>query len=585
MSAAPLAVDAAQAESTPQERPPHTYRWVELILILVAVGISALAYALVGIGTQDTVPANVYEYTGWLLALGLFLHLLTWWRAKYADPIITPVAVLLNGLGLAMIFRIDQTTLGREHPTHAAQNQLIWMTLGCILACVVIFFLRDHRILRRWIYLFGLAGIVLLLLPMVPGLGKEVYGARIWIHIGSNSFQPGEIAKICMAIFFAGYFNTYRDQLTLAGKKILGLRLPRLRDCGPMAIALVCAFAVLVVEKDLGTALLFFGMFVAMLYIATGIKTWIVIGLAAFGAVAFLASRIFTHVQQRVDGWLHALDPEQYDKKVGNSYQLVQGMFGMAQGGLGGTGLGKGRPQIVPFANSDFIYTSLGEELGMVGLFAILVLYLIFVQRGFKTALKLRDGFGSLLAAGLAFAVALQVFTVVGGVTRLIPLTGLTLPFMAAGGSSLIANWIILGLLLRISDSARRPLSELPAGSLRAAPVTSENPIVSERAAARASADSGMLPAVAEDAPGSAAQPGGPWSQAAQAGSGLGDPYGTPDPQEDMATEAFPALRARAQHRLDEQGYEQRGHDQSPAENYDPYSSPQETNPDGGENR
>ena len=473
MSVATWNVDAGEEQGTyrnanaqpPQTKGPRTYRIAELFLILLAIAVSAGAYALVGLGTDKQIPANVIEYSVWLAALSIILHAVTWWRAKYADPVIVPIAVLLNGLGLAMIFRLDQAK-----NTHVAVNQLIWMTLGVLLATATVIFVRDHRILRRWTYTFGLAALLLLLLPLIPGLGKTINGARIWIHLGPFSFQPGELAKIFLAIFFAGYLVTFRDQLTAAGKKFLGLSFPRLRDTGPIAIAWVASVGILVFQRDLGTSLLFFGLFVAMLYIATNKKSWILIGLTLFVAGAVVASQMFSHVNQRLSGWLNALSPEEYNKSPGGSYQLVQGLFGMAKGGLVGTGLGEGRPNVVPYAESDFIYASLGEELGLIGLFVILILYVILFQRGFKTASELRDGFGTLLLAGLSFTVALQTFIVVGGVTRLIPLTGLTTPFLAAGGSSLVANWIIIGLFLRASDNARRPAEELATGVLRVAP-------------------------------------------------------------------------------------------------------------------
>lgn len=467
MSYAPDAPALSPAATTPQRhRSPQALRISELLLTALAVVISAGAYALVGLGSEQTVPANVYQYAGWLAALALALHLIVWWRARYADPVLVPLAVLLNGLGLAMIYRIDvaKTAAGRE--SNAAVSQLIWMTLGIILCALVIAFLRDHRMLRRYTYLTGLAALVLLMLPLVPGLGKTINGARIWIGIGGMSFQPGEIAKICLAIFFAGYLVSFRDQLVLAGPKFLGMQFPRPRDLGPIIIAWVASVGILVLQRDLGTSLLFFGLFVAVLYVGTGKKAWIFLGLGMFTAGALIASRIFSHVQQRLDGWLDALNPDMYNREIGGSYQLVQGLFGMAKGGLTGAGLGNGRPHIVPYAESDFIYASLGEELGLVGMFAILLLYVVLFERGMKIAQQLRDGFGTLLATGLSFTIALQCFIVIGGVTRLIPLTGLTTPFLAYGGSSLIANWIIIGLMLRMSDNARRPAEEFQTGVL-----------------------------------------------------------------------------------------------------------------------
>lgn len=442
---------------------PRTYRLAELGLLTLAIAVATSAYALVGLGVEDTIPANVYGYAAWLAALGVILHIIVWIKAKYADPVLVPIAVLLNGLGLAMIYRVD---LGRDEYLGSAMTQLVWMSLGVGLAIVVIFVVRDHRWLRRYTYVSGFAALVFLLLPLIPGIGKTINGARIWIGVGPLSFQPGEIAKILLAIFFAGYLVTYKDQLVAAGPKILGIRFPRLRDFGPIVVAWVASVGVLVFERDLGTSLLFFGLFVAMLYVATSKVSWIILGLGFFSAGAVAATFLFSHVGQRVSGWLNALTAEEYNKTPGGSYQLVQGLFGMSNGGLIGTGFGEGRPNMVPYAESDFIYASFGEEIGLAGLFVILLCYLFIFQRGIRTAQQLRDGFGTLLATGLSFTIALQVFVVVGGVTRLIPLTGLTTPFLAQGGSSLIANWMIIALLLRISDNARRPVEEFHTGVL-----------------------------------------------------------------------------------------------------------------------
>jgi len=299
-------------------------------------------------------------------------------------------------------------------------------------------------------------------LDLTSIIGKNINGARIWIGLGPLSFQPGEIAKIALAIFFAGYLVTARDSLSLVGRKILFIQFPRGRDLGPILVAWVASLGVLVFERDLGTSLLFFGLFVALLYVATERTSWVIVGLGLFIGGAFTAWTLFGHVQARVDAWLHPLDPDVYNRVFGSSQQLVQGLFGMASGGLLGTGLGEGRPDIVPYAESDFIVASIGEELGLTGLFALLILYGLIVERGMRTAIGVRDGFGKLLAGGLSFSMALQCFVVAGGVTRVIPLTGLTMPFLAYGGSSLLSNWMIIGLLLRISDSARRPPAEQP---------------------------------------------------------------------------------------------------------------------------
>jgi cell division protein FtsW (lipid II flippase) len=460
--------------TTVTEHVPRTRRNVELVLLLLAVGLAMGAYGLVGLALDGVWPPGLLGYGLGLGALALGLHVVVRWRARYADPVLVPIATLLNGLGLAVIHRLDVAE-GLSGPGAFAPKQLVWTTIGVTLAGAALVVLPDHRVLRRYTFTAMVAGLVLLLLPLVPLLGTTINGARIWIRLGPLSFQPGELAKIVLTVFFAGYLVTHRDTLSLAGRNVLGLQLPRARDLGPILIAWLASLGVLVLERDLGTSLLFFGIFVAMLYVATQRVSWIALGLALFVGGAVLAWSLFGHVQSRVQAWLDPLAPTVYDAEVGGSYQLVQGLFGMANGGLLGTGLGQGRPDIVPYAESDFIVAAVGEELGLAGLFAVLVCYLILVERGLRTAIGVRDGFGKLLAGGLAFAVALQCFVVAGGVTRVIPLTGLTMPLLAYGGSSLVANWVIVGLLLRISDSARRPAPQAPRAPL---PETGETQVV-----------------------------------------------------------------------------------------------------------
>jgi cell division protein FtsW (lipid II flippase) len=439
---------------------PHRVRagrGTELGLLLLALAIGIGGYVLVGIGTQDRVPPDVLGYGVGLAALAFGMHAALRWRAPYADPVILPIAVALNGVGLAMIYRLDFAYRAKGRVGDFAEKQLVWTALSMALAAAVIILLRDHRTLRRYTYTAMVVGLALVALPLVPRLGVTVNGARIWVRVGSVGLQPAELAKIVLAVFFAGYLVTHRDTLALAGPKLAGLQLPRARDLGPILIVWGASLAVLVLERDLGTSLLFFGLFVAMLYLATERLSWVVIGLLLFLVGAWFVATTFSHVGARFDAWLHAFDPAVFDKAVGGSGQLVRGLFGLASGGLFGTGWGQGRPDLVPYAESDFIVASLGEELGLTGLFALLMCYLVLAQRGLRTAIGVRDGFGKLLAGGLAFVVAFQTFVVVGGVTRLIPLTGLTTPFLAYGGSSLLANWIIVALLLRISDEARRP--------------------------------------------------------------------------------------------------------------------------------
>jgi len=436
---------------------PGTRRGFELLLIVGAVGISTGAYALVGLALGGELPVRLVAVSGGLLGLGLLLHLVIRLVAPYADPVMVPIALLINGLGLVMIHRLD---LAEDPATSLAVRQLGASAIGIFAAAVVLVVLRDHRRLRGRTYTAMVVGLVLLLLPLVPGIGRTVNGATIWIDLGVTTFQPAELGKIAIVVFFAGYLVVARDTLSLVGPKVLGLRLPRARDLGPILVAWVASVGILVFERDLGTSLLFFGIFVAMLYVATERVSWIVIGMALFAGGCVVAWRLFDHVQQRVSTWLDPFDPERIEAR-GGSYQVVQGLYGMADGGLLGTGLGRGSPEIVPFAESDFIVAALGEELGLAGLFGIFMLYAILVQRGIRTAIGVRDGFGKLLACGLSFAIAMQVFVVAGGVTRVIPLTGLTMPFLAYGGSSLLGSWIVVALLLRVSDLARRP--DLPA--------------------------------------------------------------------------------------------------------------------------
>jgi len=333
----------------------------------------------------------------------------------------------------------------------------MWMTLGVALFVLVLVVLRDHRRLQAFTYTAGFAAIVLLLMPLLPVIGSTVNGSRIWIRIGPLGFQPGEVAKVLLVVFFAGYLVLHRDALALAGRRFVGIDFPRGRDLGPILTMWLISLGVLVFQRDLGSSLLFFGLFLVMLYVATERPGWLVVGAAMFAAGAYAAYLALGHVQARVDAWLHPFDPEN------NTYQLVQGMYGMAWGGLIGRGLGQGDPTITPLGFSDFIIASIGEELGLTGVMAVLLLYGLIVERALRTALVCRDAFGKLLAVGLGVVFALQVFVVIGGVTRLIPLTGLTTPFLSYGGSSLVANWAIVALLLRISDQARRPLPELTA--------------------------------------------------------------------------------------------------------------------------
>ena len=437
-------------------------RGAELFLLVLALAVGIGAYAAVGIGVEGQVPADIIGYGGWLAILVVGCHVVVRFVAPYADPVLLPVVAALNGLGLAVIHRLDLAYEAADKPHGFAQQQLIWMTLGVLLFVATLVLLRDHRVLQRFTYTSGLAAIVLLLLPMLPVIGSTINGARIWIHLGPFSFQPGEIAKVLLVIAFAGYLVLHRDALALAGRRVLFVDLPRGRDLGPILAMWLISLGILVFQRDLGSSLLFFGLFLIMLYVATERPGWLIVGGGLFLAGAFLAYKLFSHVAIRVDVWLQPFD--YYDKRGDLSFQPVEAMFGMGWGGLIGRGFGDGSPDRVPYANSDFIVASIGEELGLTAVIAVVLLYGLIVERALRAALVCRDGFGKLVATGLAGVFTIQVFVVIGGVTRLIPLTGLTTPFLSYGGSSLVANWVIIALLLRISDQARRPIPDLSFG-------------------------------------------------------------------------------------------------------------------------
>lgn len=427
-----------------------TKRGTELMLLAFAVGIVLFAYANVGLAVEGSLPTDILTLGVGMGVIALVFHLVVRVVAAYADPVLLPAATLLNGLGLVMIRRIDMAR-GKGVMEGAAVRQLMWSAIAVAAAIGLLCLIRDHRRLRRYTFTFALAGLALLMMPLLPFIGMNINGNRIWIHVGPLSFQPSEVAKILLTIFFASYLVQTRDALSLVGKRVFGFPLPRARDMGPILLAWLTSLAVLVFEKDLGTSLLFFGLFVAMLYVATERRSWIAIGLGLFFSGCYLAYLLFPNFQNRVTLWLDPFAP-------GLSDQVARSLMGLAFGGLTGTGLGRGYPTFnYAEANSDFIMSSFGEELGLVGLTAMIALFAIIVERGLRIAIACRDGFGKLLATGLAFSICLQCFVVLGGITRVIPLTGLTTPFLSAGGSSLLANWAIIALLLRISDQARRP--------------------------------------------------------------------------------------------------------------------------------
>ncbi|MGW0831793.1 FtsW/RodA/SpoVE family cell cycle protein [Streptomyces prunicolor] len=431
---------------TPAVRLPRR-RGIELTLIVVAVLLSVYGYCAVGLAKNGTVPPGAAGYGAGLGVLALLAHIAVRLRAPYADPLLLPIGVLLNGLGLVLIYRLDLETPGDR----AAPTQLVWSTLGVTFFIVVVIALRDHRVLQRYAYVCVAAALVLLTLPV---LFPAVNGARIWIRIAGFSIQPGEFAKVLLAVFFAAYLAANRNALAYAGRRVWRLQLPTGRVLGPIVAIWLLSVGVLILERDLGTSLLFFGLFVTLLYVATGRTGWIAVGLllAALGAVA--VGRLEPHVHSRVLDWLHPF--ASIDAGHGPN-QLAQSLFAFAAGGMLGTGLGLGHSILIGFAaKSDFILATAGEELGLAGLSAIFILYGLLVERGYRAGLALRDPFGRLLAVGLASIVALQVFVIAGGVTGLIPLTGMAMPFLAQGGSSVVTNWAIVALLIRLSDSARR---------------------------------------------------------------------------------------------------------------------------------
>ncbi|MFJ5609367.1 FtsW/RodA/SpoVE family cell cycle protein [Streptomyces sp. NPDC093221] len=450
------ATSAAAADAPPAALRMPRRRGVELSLIVAAVLISVYGYAEVGLARNGAVPPDAAAYGAGLGVLALLAHLAVRARAPYADPLLLPIAVLLNGFGLVLIYRLDlEPVLGGR----AAPTQLIWSTLGVALFIAVVLALRDHRTPARYAYISVTAALLLMVLPI---FFPAINGAKIWIRVAGFSFQPGEFAKVLLAVFFAAYLSANRAALAYAGRRVWRLQLPTGRVLGPVVAIWLLSVGVLVVERDLGTSLLFFGLFVIMLYVATGRTGWIAVGLLLAGVGACAVGALEPHVHSRVQDWLHPFAT--IDAGIGPN-QISQSLFAFANGGVLGTGLGQGHSALIGFAaKSDFILATAGEELGLFGLTALLLLYALLVARGFRAGLALRDPFGRLLAVGLASILALQVFVITGGVMDLIPMTGMAMPFLAQGGSSVVTNWIIVALLIRLSDSARRPAPDLPEG-------------------------------------------------------------------------------------------------------------------------
>ncbi|MFC4149181.1 FtsW/RodA/SpoVE family cell cycle protein [Micromonospora mangrovi] len=465
------AVPAASPASTgeqPGVRLARSRRNAELSLLLLAMVLVAAYAATVEANVLDTVTPDFWMPAAALGLVFLGLHLVIRWLAPFADPALLPAVALLNGIGVGFLRRYD---LAKAAPADretlaifagTGGRQLAWTLGAVILAAGLLALMRDHRSLSRYAYTLGLAGIVLVMIPAVlPARFSEINNAKLWIRIGGFSIQPGEFAKLALLAFFAYYLVRKREVLSLASRRVLGIDFPRGRDLGPVLVVWMISLLVLVFEKDLGTSLLYFGMFVVTLYIATERVSWLLIGLTLFFGGAYLAYVLgstvggpFLNFYDRAQIWL---DPfaEPYDR----GYQLVQGLLTLGTGGLFGAGPGGGQPTLLPEVQTDFIFAGIGEEIGLFGLSALLVVYLLIVERGLRAALAVRDSFGKLLAGGLAFTLALQVFVIVGGISKLIPLTGQTTPFLSAGGSSLMANWLLIAILLRVSDGARRPVT------------------------------------------------------------------------------------------------------------------------------
>ncbi|MFJ3787886.1 FtsW/RodA/SpoVE family cell cycle protein [Kitasatospora sp. NPDC090091] len=449
-------------------------RNTELAMLAFAVVLPVLAYANVGLAMDDSLPAGMLGYGLGMGALALIAHLLMRRFAPYADPLMLPIATLLNGLGVVMIWRLDKAGKLLHNNYPAAANQLMWSGLGVAFFIFVMIFLKDHRVLQRYTYISMAAALVLLAAPAFFPARKEDFGAKIWIRMGAFSIQPGEFAKIILTVFFAGYLMVKRDALALASRRFMGLYLPRGRDLGPIIVIWLLSLLILIFENDLGSSFLYFGLFVVMLYVATERTSWIVFGLlmSVGGAVAVASTA--SHVKVRIDAWLDPMAAFSPKPPVGATEQIGQSLMALGSGGVTGSGLGQGRSWLIDFAaKSDFILGSFGEELGLTGLMAIFMLYALLVQRGLRTAVAARDPFGKLFAVGLSSAMALQVFVVAGGVTGLIPLTGMTMPFLAQGGSSVVANWALVAILLKISDNARRPgVEPSPTPELQGGPVS-----------------------------------------------------------------------------------------------------------------
>lgn len=436
-------------------------RSTELGLIVLGVIVTAGAYVLASLGARAEIPVDIGPFLLFVLALLLVAHLAVRRLAPEADPILLPLAALLNGLGYVVIAGLD---------TELAAAQATWTAVGVGAFVGTLLVVRRTRVLERYRYTSGLLGLLLIGAPFIPLVGEEINGARIWVRVGPVNFQPGEFAKIALAIFFAGYLVDTRELLRERTRRLGPLRLPEPKHLGPILAAWAASLLVMIAQKDLGSSLLFFALFVIMLWVATERPGWLAVGAVLFAAGAYLSWSVFDHVQQRVEIWL---DP--WRDPTGDGYQIVQAAFAMAYGGLTGTGLGLGGQVRIPFAETDFVFAVIAEQLGLLGGTLVIVAFLLMVGSGLRIATRARDPFDKLLATGLTSLLGIQAFIIIAGVTRLLPLTGVTLPFVSYGGSSLVANYVLLALLLRISDrSARAVPGEERASTVRVRPPSRE---------------------------------------------------------------------------------------------------------------
>jgi cell division protein FtsW (lipid II flippase) len=420
----------------------------ELGLVVMAAGITAVAYTLAALGQNAQIPARIIPFLIALLGLLLSAHVATRMLAPGADGTLLPLAVLLNGIGYVIIARLS---------TRLAGLQTTWTFIGVIAFVITLVVVQRPSDLARYKWTFLIVGAGLLMLPLVPGVGTSVGGARIWVSIGPINFQPGEFAKIALALFFAGYLADNRELISAGTRRIGPMRIPEMRFLLPVTLAWGFAVAVMVAEKDLGSALLFFTLFTVMMWVATERAIYLIIGVVLFSVAAYTAWKLFAVVQTRVSIWL---DPwSQYE---GKGYQIVQAMFAFANGGTGGTGLGLGSPTKIPAAKTDYIFAAIGEEMGLVGATAVLIAFLLMIGAGLRIAMRSERPFEKLLATGLTTIIGMQAFIIIGGVVRVVPLTGITLPFVSYGGSSLLANWVLLALLIRLSDTNARRAGETP---------------------------------------------------------------------------------------------------------------------------